>query len=187
MQSTDPCDAIVLQALKDAPFDGWGVDALRRAAERLGHSPRMADALFPEGARSAATHAARIFDRQMKTQLEGLDITKLKIRERVAKAVMTRLQLMAPYRAGIRVLAARPDLRHLWASADVIWQWAGDTATDYNRYTKRALLSGVMGATLLFWFQDNSPRYAATEAFLHRRIENVLTIGKLLGRKKQAA
>jgi ubiquinone biosynthesis protein COQ9 len=75
----------------------------------------------------------------------------------------------------------------LWRSADRIWTWAGDTATDYNHYTKRALLSGVMASTTLFWMQDNSPASAASRAFLDRRIDNVLNIGRLLGTLKKKA
>ena len=40
-------------------------------------------------------------------------------------------------------------LRLVWESADAIWNWAGDTATDENHYSKRALLAGILTATLL--------------------------------------
>ena len=77
--------------------------------------------------------------------------------------------------------------RSLWQTADIIWDWAGDTATDYNRYTKRSLLCGVLASTTLYWLQDDSQQRTKTVGFLERRIENVLQIGKVIGRfKKQA-
>jgi len=72
----------------------------------------------------------------------------------------------------------------VWRSADRFWAKAGDTATDYNRYTKRALLSGVIASTTLFWLTDNSEEHAASWAFLDSRIENVLAMGKRLGKAK---
>jgi len=72
----------------------------------------------------------------------------------------------------------------VWRTADRIWDWAGDTATDYNRYTKRALLCGVIGSTTLAWLGDGSGDMTATRAFLSRRIENVMQIGKFVGKIK---
>jgi ubiquinone biosynthesis protein COQ9 len=70
----------------------------------------------------------------------------------------------------------------VWATADAIWWFAGDTATDFNHYTKRGLLAGVLGSTTLYWLSDNSEGQRGTEAFLMRRLQDVLKIGKTLGR-----
>ncbi|MBU6235943.1 MAG: COQ9 family protein [Alphaproteobacteria bacterium] len=179
-------DKITLKALENAPFDGWGMGALCRAATECGQTAQMAEALFADGPRGASRHVAELFDRRMMAQLKNVDTAKMKVRERIALAVMTRLDLMAPYRAGLQVALTRPSVTCLWRSADKIWIWAGDTATDYNHYTKRGLLAGVMASTMLYWLQDSSPRYTATRDFLARRIENVLSIGRILGKKKAA-
>lgn len=184
-------DRIVLQALQDAPAQGWSMEALRLAAKACGQKPQMADALF-DSIHDAGAHLSDLFDRRMMEQLESIDAGNMRVRDRIATAVQTRLDLMAPYRDGLRLIcqARMRMLKNLWRSADQIWVWAGDTATDYNHYTKRALLSGVMASTFLFWLNDNSSGYAATRAFLSRRIENVLTAGKFLGtlgKRKTAA
>jgi len=188
-------DTIIDIALKDAPFEGWSMDSLRLAAEKAGQKPQMADALFSDVA-GATKYISVFFDTRMMQQLENMDVEKMRVRERIAAAVQTRLDLMAPYREGLKIALAhyaRPlrslrAAKPLWESADKIWVWAGDTASDYNRYTKRGLLSGVMASTLLFWLQDNSPGNAATRQFLDRRISNVLSVGKVIGnfRKKAA-
>lgn len=187
-------DRIALRALSDAPIHGWDMVALRRAAEGEKQKPQMAEAVFGS-IHNATRYLADIFDRRMMETLSSVDVNGLRVRDRIATAVQTRLDLMAPYRDGLRVALAhyfRPlrglrGARPLWSTADKIWVWAGDTATDYNHYTKRALLSGVMASTVLFWLQDNSPANAATRAFLDRRIQNVLSVGKLLGNLKKAA
>jgi ubiquinone biosynthesis protein COQ9 len=67
-------------------------------------------------------------------------------------------------------------LRLLYDTVGAIWYAAGDTATDFNFYTKRALLAGVYAATTLYWLEDRSPGIEDTLAFLDRRISDVMTI-----------
>jgi ubiquinone biosynthesis protein COQ9 len=64
-------------------------------------------------------------------------------------------------------------LRTGWRSADHMWRLAGDTATDYNHYSKRLILSGVYTATLLAWLDDQSEGWTDTAAFLDRRLAGV--------------
>jgi ubiquinone biosynthesis protein COQ9 len=117
-----------------------------------------------------------------------------RIRDKVTQAVRVRLEALAPHKEAERLAIAfwmRPlrkweGAKLVWKTADVIWTHAGDTATDYNRYTKRGLLSGVLTATTLFWLNDTSKDHQDSWAFLDRRIENVMTVGKIVGRFKTA-
>jgi ubiquinone biosynthesis protein COQ9 len=61
----------------------------------------------------------------------------------------------------------------------MIWRAIGDTSTDFNFYTKRGLLSGVLTSTMLFWFGDSSEDSAETWKFLDRRIADVMQIEKV--------
>ena len=107
---------------------------------------------------------------------------------------MARMEVLQPFREAERQALAWWSLPHrqargvrvLWRTADRIWGWAGDKAADYNRYTKRALLSGVIGATTLAWLGDDNGNMEEAEAFLDRRIENVMKWGNRLGRVKDA-
>ena len=65
-----------------------------------------------------------------------------------------------------------------WKSADVMWRLAGDTATDYNHYTKRATLAGIYAATLAVMADDRSEDHADTRAFLARRIDGIMRFEK---------
>ncbi len=65
-----------------------------------------------------------------------------------------------------------------WRTVDGIWRTAGDTATDYNHYTKRAILLGVYGATVTVFLDDDSEDFADTRAFLARRIEGIMRFEK---------
>jgi ubiquinone biosynthesis protein COQ9 len=73
-------------------------------------------------------------------------------------------------------------LRIGWRSADLMWRQAGDTATDYNHYTKRMLLGSIYAATLAVFANDESEDFAETRAFLERRIEDVMRFEKAKAR-----
>lgn len=187
-------DKILLSVLPDIPFDGWTMAALERAAEAAGYSASMAASVFPAGERDAIIHFSRWADRKMIDCLNSLSDVPPRVRDKVALAVRTRLEILGPYKEAERLAIAywvRPfrkweGAKLVWKTADSIWNWAGDTATDYNRYTKRALLSGVLTTTTMFWLSDESDGCEDSRAFLDRRIDNVLSIGKIVGRLKTA-
>jgi ubiquinone biosynthesis protein COQ9 len=66
-------------------------------------------------------------------------------------------------------------LRLTWQSADALWRWAGDTATDENHYSKRVLLAGILAGALAI--RLSSGEAAATD-FTARRIDNVMAFEK---------
>lgn len=187
-------DKIIESALPDVPFDGWTADVLERAAIAAGYEAAMATAVFPKGVKDAVTYFSHWADKQMLDALKKTDPASLKVRECIALAVRLRFERLEPYREAERLAIAywmRPfrkfeGARLVWKTADVIWNWAGDTTTDYNYYTKRGLLCGVLTATALFWLNDHSARQKDSWAFLDRRIENVLSVGKIVGRFKTA-
>ena len=56
---------------------------------------------------------------------------------------------------------------------------------DFNFYTKRALLSGVYSATVLYWLNDNSEDFEKTWQFLDRRIDDVMQIEKFKAQMRE--
>lgn len=185
--------AVLAAALPHVPFDGWTDRVLVAAAGDLGVAVAEARRLFPGGATELCAFFVAESDRRMTEALADLDLASLRVRDRIALAVRTRLSQVAPHREAVRRalgLYALPvhvaaGLRSLYRTVDAMWRAAGDTATDFNFYSKRALLAGVYGATLLTWLDDRSPDNAATWAFLDRRIDDVMGIQKLRGRLAQ--
>ena len=190
-------DKILLAALPDVTFDGWSAGLFLQAARKIGMPEDDVRALFPKGPLDLILHFSDWADRAV---LEKLPPPKkfmaLKVRERIALGVRTRLEALAPHKDALRqslgffALPWRKPLlaKMVWKSADHIWHAAGDAATDYNYYSKRTLLAGVMSSTTLCWLGDSSKNHQDTWEFLDRRIDNVLKIGQLIGRfKKKAA
>jgi len=188
-------DQILAASLRHVAFDGWTAKALAAGAKDAGAGAAGLVRAFPGGPKDAARHFGALTDRRMAEALgRQLRRKPMRTHERVAAAVRARLRILAPHREAVRRLVAFLALpvnatlaaKLLWRSADAVWHAAGDTSTDFNYYTKRALLAGVYGSTLLFWLADGSEDYAATDAFLERRIADVMKIFALRGRLKSA-
>jgi ubiquinone biosynthesis protein COQ9 len=110
----------------------------------------------------------------------------MRFREKVAHAVRLRLQAAGDKEAVRRgtSLFALPHMaaegsRLIWGTADAIWTALGDTSEDANWYTKRATLSAVYGSVVLFWLGDSSPDAMDTDAFIDRRIADVMQFEKV--------
>ncbi len=178
-----------------AIFDGWNETALVAAAEMAGVDPDVAKLAFPAdapGDRAMAMIAAWIasVDQAMEAEWPQERLATLKIRERIRTLVAFRLEAVAHIDEAVRralAIMAQPQnaaraLKLGWHSADIMWRLAGDTATDYNHYTKRAILAGIYSATLAVFVNDDSEGKADTYAFLDRRIDGVMRFEKIKAR-----
>lgn len=167
-------------AVPHVAFDGWSEATFRAAAADAGLSAELARTLCPRGALDLACAFHRRGDRAMAAALAAEDLSALRFRDRVARAV--RLRLDGADREVVRRGAALFALPQnaatgaalVWGTADAIWRALGDTSDDINWYTKRATLAAVYSATVLFWLADESEAHQATWDFLDRRIDGVM-------------
>jgi ubiquinone biosynthesis protein COQ9 len=178
-------------ALADAAaFDGWSEAAVREAADAVGIDPDAAVFAFSGEAMQMIEAWVRSVDKAMAKALPADQIAKLKIRERIRTLVQFRLDAIAGQKEALRralSIMAMPQnaprtLALGWASADAMWRLAGDTATDYNHYTKRLTLGSIYAATLAVYVNDVSDGHAETKAFLDRRIEGIMKFEKTKAR-----
>lgn len=178
--------AILQAALLHVAFDGWSETTFRAAIADSDVADGLARALYPRGGLDLALAFHRAGDLAMSERLADADLATRRYSDRVAFAVRTRLELVEDkelVRRGTTLFAlpqnAAEGAKAIWGTADAIWKALGDTSTDFNWYSKRATLSGVYGATVLFWLGDDSPNHSATWDFLDRRIADVMQIEKL--------
>jgi ubiquinone biosynthesis protein COQ9 len=162
-----------------AAFDGWSDQAVSDAAARAGIDPAVARLAFPGGAIDMIAAWIETIDARMAESFSPEVIAAMPVRERIRALVQVRLECMAEHEEALRrahaiMLMPQHAARSLklgWNSADLMWRLAGDTATDYNHYTKRAILGSIYAATLAVFVNDASEGKAETRAFLDRRIE----------------
>lgn len=183
---TDVRTRMLEAAAMHVPFDGWSEVTFKAAMQDAGVEPGLARAAFPRGAVDLALAFHDAGDKAMVAQLDGMDLSALRYSERVTQAVRARLEVIEDkemVRRGMTLFSlpqyAGDGAQALWRTSDLIWATLGDTSRDVNWYTKRATLSGVYGATVLYWLGDESEGHLNTWAFLDRRIEDVMRIEKL--------
>lgn len=182
----DPKVAVLIAALAHVPFEGFADSVLARAADESGISRLELRRLFPQGPLSLVEAFSGWADAEMVRRLAGHDLSSLKVRERITLAVETRLAVLKPHKESARRAAAFLTLpphastgaRLLYRSVDAMWRAVGDTSTDFNFYSKRAILAGVYSATLLRWFSDTTAGQTETSQFLRRRIDEVMKFEK---------
>jgi len=178
-------------AIADAAiFDGWSDAAVAAAAPVAGVDTAAAAFAFRGGAMEMIAAWIANIDRSMAEALPPEALAALPIRERIRRLVQFRLDAIVGTREALRralAIMAMPQnaaraLRLAWQSADAMWRLAGDTATDYNHYTKRVTLGTIYAATLAVYAQDESEGFAETRAFLDRRIAGVMKFEKAKAR-----
>lgn len=170
------------------PGQGWTPAALAQAANLAGLD--AADRAFaaPSGVDDLVAAFLARGDRAMAQAIATTDMAAMRVRERVAFAVMAWLDAFEPHREAMRRAIGRAGLpwramhalERTWSLADTVWTGAGDTATDYNRYTKRGLLSLILPPVVLYWLDQ--PDREAVRGFLDRRVSDAMRVGQSAGR-----
>ena len=184
---TDERARLIEAALSHVAFEGMGDGAIAAGASDIGIKPALARVLLPRGGADLAAAYHRQGDAALRDWL-AQHPPQGRFRDRVAAAVMQRLGFSDRElaRAGASVLAlpqhATLGARLVWETADAIWDGLGDRSEDVNWYSKRATLSAVWGATVLYWLGDDSPELHDTREFLDRRIDGVMRFETFKGR-----
>lgn len=181
-----PVQETLLDAiLPHVAFDGWSDAAFDLAAQDAGVAADVAQAACPRRAVDLAVAYHRRGDAAMVAALRDADLSDLRFRDKVAHALRLRLEAVSDKEAVQRASAlfALPHLAPVgaglvWDTADAVWTALGDTSDDVNWYSKRATLSAVWAATVLYWLGDTSDDHANTHAFIDRRIDNVMQFEK---------
>ena len=181
-------------ALPHVPFDGWSDATLRAAIADSGVSADLARLALPRGPLDLARTHHRRGDALMLGRLNAENLSALRYSEKVAAMVRLRLEV-EPDREVVRRGAtffalpahAAEGAALIWQTADLIWNALGDSSRDINWYSKRAILSGVYSATLLFWLGDESEGQQATWDFLDRRIKEVMRFERFKGAMRRNA
>lgn len=190
MNLDELCAALAPRISAHAGFDGWSEKALAAAAGELGVPADRARLAFPQGPAQMIDAWFDVIDKAMLVAFPPDRIAAMKVRTRIRELILFRLHAVRPHREALRRAVAILALPRnapagaglAWRSADRIWRLAGDEATDFNHYTKRALLIGVYASTTLVFLDDDSEDLAETTAFLDRRIDGVMRFEKAKAR-----
>ncbi|SDI85927.1 COQ9 family protein [Aliiruegeria lutimaris] len=173
-------------ALPHVTFDGWSQETFRAACRDAGIEPSVARVLCPRGPIDLALAYHERGDAEMERRLALEDLPTLRLRDRIATAILYRIEAIddkEAVRRGSALFAlpgnAGDGARAIWGTADKIWNALGDNTDDVNWYTKRASLAGVYSATVLYWLGDESENCERTWEFLHSRVDDVMNLERV--------
>lgn len=180
-------DKVLQAALPRVEFHGWSLRLLNEAGAEAGADDAQVAALYPRGPADLVVQYSSDCDRQMNERLAAHDLSKLKIRERAILAVRTRIDVAAQYKMAAKRAAAfftfplnaADGVQCLARTSDAMWVAMGDKSADFSWYTRRATLGAVYSACLIYWFSDESEDLADTQAFIERRIADVMQFEKV--------
>lgn len=179
---------VLEKVLANVPFDGWTNTSVLHAFKELSIEPSYIPVLFPNGINDIVDLFISTIDAETEKNLSVLDLTSMRIRDRIFAILKTRFEIYNRYGKAIIRKTFFYDiapshfsrgLRQLWLTTDLSWREAGDVSTDFNYYTKRAILSGVYMSTFLYWLNDTSPASHKTWSFLERRINDSVKFGTI--------
>lgn len=187
-------EAVLARALDRAPFEGWTRAMFDGAAREAGIARSVASAAFPGGIADLLAFWSEKADAAMQEAMTGPEFAANRIRDKVAFAVKERLAYLRPHKEAARRAAgtlalprfARLGARLAWATADSIWRGLADKSTDFNFYTKRAMLTAVWTTTFARWLADDTEDESKTDDFLAARIENVMQVEKSKAKLRDA-
>ncbi|HSR55290.1 MAG TPA: COQ9 family protein [Alphaproteobacteria bacterium] len=186
-------EAILIAALRHVPFDRWTDKAIQAGIRDAGYRESLSTLAFPGGPKELAEAYCAFADARMEAALDADVLAAMSVRERIAYAVNLRMTQAENERAAVAELMAFFALpgnqplaaKCMYRTVDSIWRAIGDTSTDFNFYSKRAILASVIGATVLYWLGDESEHSTDTRAFLDRRIEDVMAFEKAKGKAQE--
>lgn len=181
---SDITDKVLQAALPEIAREGFTEAVLEKAGKKLGLKPVEVKSAFPRGTASLMEAFSHWADARMSARMKNVKDKSLTARVRAA--VKARIEAIAPHKEVARRAAAYVALpphaalgmKLLYRTVDAMWRAAGDRSTDFNFYTKRAILAGVYGATLLFWLGDDSKDNKNTWTFLDHRLADVMNFEK---------
>jgi ubiquinone biosynthesis protein COQ9 len=176
--------------LELAPETGWTQAGIDRAGEKAGLTKGQVLLSCPNGVPDLLEALGNRAAKAAGDRLGQQDIAGMKVREKVESAVRAYIAALEPHKAAVKRAAASPanllaGPKRLWTGADAIWAGLGDKSTDYNWYTKRMILTGVIGSTVVAWLGTADP--AKVDEFLANRIENVMQFEKFKSQVREAA
>lgn len=183
------------QAVLDAALERvashahWDQRLVDLAAADVGLTPAAVGLLLPSGPRDLAALLSQRHDALTVSHLRSTDSATMKVREKITLAAATRIEVAMSDEPAVRrslpflALPAQAPLsgRLMWSAADHLWRWAGDVSTDFNHYSKRAILSTVLASTLAVRLSAGEE---AARRHLDARIDGVMTFEKLKSRVK---
>ena len=177
---------ILKVAKKHIFFDGWNDKIIDSIARKSKFKSEEIGVLFPKGYKSILELYLLDLNDDMIKACQKINLSKMKTHERIREIILLRLKnnekdkklirktffsLMLPQHYKIATAT-------LYDVVDKIWFITGDNSTDFNFYTKRAILALIYSSTVFYWLNNNK-NLEQTKIFLNKQLKKIATFTKV--------
>ena len=131
-------EMVLAAALPDAVFDGFTDAVLAKAGASAGVTAADLAQLFPDGPLSLIEYYSVAADGEMEQRLAAMNLPGMKIRERIAAAVLARLSILKPNKEAARRAGATLSLPMHAGLAARLGGWAAKGAKHFRDDSCRA-------------------------------------------------
>jgi len=164
---------------------GWSEEMFKRMAKKSKYENCTVLSLFPDGYVSLTQLYLDEINTKMTYKSKKINFIRLKVHERIRELCILRFNIMQKEKKIINKTFFylllpynyKFCLRNLYKTVDQIWYLAGDSSTDFNFYSKRAILASIYSTTLLHFVNNNN--FDETINLLNKQLKRVSRIPKV--------
>jgi ubiquinone biosynthesis protein COQ9 len=176
---------ILKASMKYLVKDGWNNNIFSSVSKKGKFKEEEMRALFPKGYKSLLELYLSNIDKEMIESCNKINLIRMRTHQRIREIILARLKinrknkklvkrtfltLMLPQNTKIATFS-------LYNTVDQMWYLAGDNSTDFNFYTKRAILAFIYSSTICYWINHNNDN-VKTKQFLDKQLTNVNKLSK---------
>ena len=141
--------------------------------------------LFPKGYTTLISMYLKEINSKMTVESQKINLIRLRIHERIREIFILRLKIMSKEKKLISktfLYLLLPQnyklaLKNLYKTVDQMWFLAGDSSTDFNFYSKRAILSSIYASVIMHFV--NNDDIDKTIIVLNKQLKRVSKIPKI--------
>jgi ubiquinone biosynthesis protein COQ9 len=170
--------------------NGWSEDIFLDLENNHKFTYDEIKSLFPNGYKSILEIYLKEINLKMALEAKKINLIRLRVHERIRELIILRLNIMAREKNLITktfFTLTLPNnyklsIKNLYNTIDEIWFLAGDNSTDFNYYSKRAILASIY-TTVMIHFTNNKD-INSTYDLLNKQLKKVSKIPKIKNRIK---
>jgi len=179
---------ILLEAKAHVSKSGWNDKLFYNIAAKSKFKFSEMATLFPEGYITLLEMYLDTVNNQMTENSKNINLIRLRIHERIKELVILRLKIMSREKELIAKTYFHLFLpqnfkiasRCLYKAVDQMWFVVGDNSTDFNFYSKRAILASIYSIVMLHFINNNN--LDQTIELLNKQLQRVSKIPKIKNR-----
>ena len=164
---------------------GWNEEMFSKVAKNSKYDTAVVLSLFPEGYISLIQVYLDEINAKMTKESKKLNLIRFKVHERIRELCILRFKIMTKEKkivckTFLHLLLPNNynfSLKNIYKTVDQIWYLAGDSSTDFNFYSKRAILASIYSTTIIHFI--NNDNFEETINLLNKQLKKVSKIPKI--------